>query len=88
VSIIPQLGRLVFIQIDAPFSSRLSRDTGAQAASLTFMVGGPHEAFERARPVLEKMGKTIVHVGAAGNGQAAVPPGDRSSRKHPEQSWR
>jgi 3-hydroxyisobutyrate dehydrogenase len=54
--------------IDAPVSGGVS---GAQAASLTFMVGGPHEAFERARPVLEKMGKTIVHAGGAGNGQAA-----------------
>jgi len=54
--------------IDAPVSGGVS---GAQAASLTFMVGGPDEAFERARPVLEKMGKTIVHAGGAGNGQAA-----------------
>jgi 3-hydroxyisobutyrate dehydrogenase len=54
--------------IDAPVSGGVS---GAQAASLTFMVGGSDEAFERARPVLEKMGKTIVHAGAAGNGQAA-----------------
>jgi len=35
------------------------------------MVGGSDEAFERARPVLERMGKTIVHAGAPGNGQAA-----------------
>jgi 3-hydroxyisobutyrate dehydrogenase len=54
--------------IDAPVSGGVS---GAQAASLTFMVGGPDAAFERARPVLEKMGKTIVHAGGAGNGQAA-----------------
>ena len=54
--------------IDAPVSGGVS---GAQAASLTFMVGGPVEAFRRARPVLEKMGKTIVHAGGAGNGQAA-----------------
>jgi 3-hydroxyisobutyrate dehydrogenase len=54
--------------IDAPVSGGVS---GAQAASLTFMVGGPEAAFERARPVLEKMGKTIVHAGGAGNGQAA-----------------
>src|SRR5713226_2875663 len=44
--------------IDAPVSGGVS---GAQAASLTFMVGGPDAAFERARPVLEVMGKTIVH---------------------------
>ena len=54
--------------IDAPVSGGVS---GALAASLTFMVGGSPEAFERARPVLEKMGKTIVHAGGAGNGQAA-----------------
>jgi 3-hydroxyisobutyrate dehydrogenase len=54
--------------VDAPVSGGVS---GAQSASLTFMVGGPVEAFERARPVLEKMGKTIVHAGGAGNGQAA-----------------
>jgi len=35
------------------------------------MVGGGDDAFARARPVLEKMGKTIVHAGGAGNGQAA-----------------
>jgi 3-hydroxyisobutyrate dehydrogenase len=35
------------------------------------MVGGPDAAFERARPILESMGKTIVHAGGAGNGQAA-----------------
>jgi 3-hydroxyisobutyrate dehydrogenase len=54
--------------IDAPVSGGVS---GAQAASLTFMVGGPDEAFQRARPLLEQMGKTIVHAGGAGNGQAA-----------------
>ena len=54
--------------IDAPVSGGVA---GALAASLTFMVGGADEAFERARPVLEKMGKTIVHAGGAGNGQAA-----------------
>jgi len=54
--------------IDAPVSGGVS---GAQAASLTFMVGGPVDAFQRARPVLEKMGKIIVHAGGAGNGQAA-----------------
>src|SRR5579875_2674208 len=44
---------------------------GAEAGSLTFMVGGPAEAFARARLVLAAMGRTIVHAGAAGNGQAA-----------------
>ncbi len=54
--------------VDAPVSGGVA---GAQAATLTFMVGGPDDAFERARPVLETMGKTIVHAGGAGNGQAA-----------------
>src|SRR4029077_6887057 len=43
-----------------------------QAGTLTFMGGGPDEAFARAKPLLEAMGKTIVHAGAAGNGQAAT----------------
>jgi 3-hydroxyisobutyrate dehydrogenase len=54
--------------VDAPVSGGTA---GAQSGSLTFMVGGPDEAFERAQPLLEKMGKTIVHAGGAGNGQAA-----------------
>jgi 3-hydroxyisobutyrate dehydrogenase len=54
--------------VDAPVSGGVA---GAEAATLTFMVGGSDEAFERARPVLEGMGKTIVHAGAPGNGQAA-----------------
>ena len=54
--------------VDAPVSGGVA---GAQAATLTFMVGGTADAFERARPLLEKMGKTIVHAGGPGNGQAA-----------------
>ena len=54
--------------LDAPVSGGVG---GAQAGTLTFMVGGGDDAFARARPVLEKMGKTIVHAGGAGNGQAA-----------------
>jgi len=57
-----------FEMLDAPVSGGV---TGAEAASLTFMVGGPAESFERARPILAAMGRTIVHAGAAGNGQAA-----------------
>jgi 3-hydroxyisobutyrate dehydrogenase len=44
---------------------------GAKGATLTFMVGGAPEAFARGKPVLERMGKRIVHCGAAGNGQTA-----------------
>jgi 3-hydroxyisobutyrate dehydrogenase len=54
--------------VDAPVSGGVS---GAEAATLTFMVGGSDEAFARARPVLESMGKTIVHAGGPGTGQAA-----------------
>ena len=54
--------------LDAPVSGGIG---GAQAGTLTFMVGGSDAAFERAKPILEKMGKTIVHAGGAGNGQAA-----------------
>src|SRR5690349_21746953 len=54
--------------IDAPVSGGVG---GAQAGSLTFMVGGPEPAFARARSILDVMGKTIVHAGGAGNGQAA-----------------
>ncbi len=54
--------------LDAPVSGGVA---GAQAAALTFMVGGSDQAFERAKPVLEGMGKSIVHAGAAGSGQAA-----------------
>src|SRR5215204_5544292 len=54
--------------LDAPVSGGVS---GAQAATLTFMVGGSENAFARARPLLEAMGKTIVHAGGSGNGQAA-----------------
>jgi 3-hydroxyisobutyrate dehydrogenase len=54
--------------LDAPVSGGTG---GATAGTLTFMVGGSDAAFERGKPILEKMGKTIVHAGGAGNGQAA-----------------
>ena len=54
--------------VDAPVSGGVG---GAQAATLTFMVGGSENAFLRARPLLEPMGKTIVHAGGSGTGQAA-----------------
>src|SRR5262249_21546853 len=54
--------------IDAPVSGGVA---GAQAGTLTFMVGGSERAFERAKPVLSAMGKTIVHAGGPGTGQAA-----------------
>jgi len=54
--------------LDAPVSGGVG---GAKAATLTFMVGGSAHAFARGKPVLERMGKRIVHCGDAGNGQAA-----------------
>jgi 2-hydroxy-3-oxopropionate reductase len=52
--------------LDAPVSGG---QVGAQNATLSIMVGGSVAAFERAKPILEKMGKNIVHVGEAGAGQ-------------------
>ena len=57
-----------FEMLDAPVSGGV---IGAETAGLTFMVGGHAEAFERGRPLLATMGRTIVHAGPAGNGQAA-----------------
>jgi 3-hydroxyisobutyrate dehydrogenase len=54
--------------LDAPVSGGVS---GAQAATLTFMVGGGEIAFKRAEPILSSMGKAVIHAGGAGNGQAA-----------------
>lgn len=54
--------------LDAPVSGGTG---GAKAGTLTFMVGGEASAFERGRPVLEAMGRKIVHCGGAGAGQAA-----------------
>jgi 3-hydroxyisobutyrate dehydrogenase len=56
------------LMIDAPVSGGVG---GASGGTLTFMCGGSPQAFARAQPILEKMGKTIVHAGGAGNGQAA-----------------
>ena len=52
--------------LDAPVSGG---DKGAIAGTLSIMVGGTEAAFERALPILQAMGKTIVHVGPAGAGQ-------------------
>ena len=51
--------------LDAPISGGTA---GAQAGTLTIMVGGDADAFERARPVFEAMGKNIKHVGPSGAG--------------------
>jgi len=54
--------------LDAPVSGG---EVGAKNAALTIMVGGPPEAFARAKPLFETMGKTITHVGPNGDGQTA-----------------
>ena len=56
------------LTLDAPVSGGVG---GASAGTLTFMVGGAPAAFARAKPILEAMGKRIVHCGGAGAGQAA-----------------
>jgi 3-hydroxyisobutyrate dehydrogenase len=54
--------------LDAPVSGGVG---AANAGTLTFMVGGTETAFARGRPVLEQMGKRVVHCGQSGNGQTA-----------------
>src|SRR5687767_3994469 len=54
--------------LDAPVSGGVG---GGAAGTLTFMVGGTAESFNRAKPLLEAMGSKIVHCGEAGAGQAA-----------------
>jgi 2-hydroxy-3-oxopropionate reductase len=52
--------------LDAPVSGG---DIGAQQGTLSIMVGGEKAAFDRALPILQAMGKNIVHIGEAGAGQ-------------------
>ncbi|MXO74875.1 3-hydroxyisobutyrate dehydrogenase [Altererythrobacter aerius] len=54
--------------VDAPVSGGIA---AANGGTLTFMVGGSDEAFARAEPILQAMGKAVIHAGASGNGQAA-----------------
>jgi len=54
--------------LDAPVSGGTA---GAAAGTLTFIVGGDADVLERARPVLQGMGKNIFHMGDAGAGQVA-----------------
>jgi len=55
-----------FQMLDAPVSGGT---IGAEAGSLTFMCGGEKAVFDKARPILEKMGQNIVHCGGPGQGQ-------------------
>jgi len=57
-----------FAMVDAPVSGGIA---AANAGTLTFMVGGPGAAFQRAEPILAAMGKAVIHAGGSGAGQAA-----------------
>ncbi|SFA76281.1 3-hydroxyisobutyrate dehydrogenase [Poseidonocella pacifica] len=61
-------GAAGLFSLDAPVSGGTA---GATSGTLTFMVGGPEQAFEKARPLLEIMGARAIHCGPAGAGQAA-----------------
>jgi 3-hydroxyisobutyrate dehydrogenase len=61
-------GKASVLSVDAPVSGGTG---GAKGATLTFMAGGAAPAFAAAKPILEAMGKKIVHCGDAGAGQAA-----------------
>lgn len=56
------------LMVDAPVSGGTG---GANAGTLTFMVGGSDAAFAKAQPILTAMGKAVIHAGGAGAGQAA-----------------
>jgi 3-hydroxyisobutyrate dehydrogenase len=56
------------VAVDAPVSGGIA---AANAGTLTFMVGGTDEGFARAKPVLEAMGKAVIHAGGNGAGQTA-----------------
>ena len=57
-----------YAMVDAPVSGGIA---AANGGTLTFMVGGSDEAFERASKVLEPMGRAVIHAGVAGAGQTA-----------------
>jgi len=63
-----QLAEKGVMMLDAPVSGG---DIGARDGTLTIMVGGPEDALEKVRPVLEALGKSITHVGGLGDGQIA-----------------
>jgi 3-hydroxyisobutyrate dehydrogenase len=57
-----------YTMVDAPVSGGIAAAAGG---TLTFMVGGSDEAFERAKPFLDPMAKAVIHAGGPGAGQAA-----------------
>src|SRR5690606_2598622 len=68
ITLYEALGQKKVAALDAPVSGG---QVGAEAASLSIMAGGDDEAFARALPVFQAMGKNIVHVGKRGAGQTA-----------------
>ena len=61
-------GNQGYAMVDAPVSGGIA---AANAGSLTFMVGGAHDDFQRAELILAAMGKAVIHAGQSGAGQAA-----------------
>ncbi len=57
-----------YTMVDAPVSGGIA---AAEGGTLTFMVGGSDKGFEKAKPLLERMGKAVIHAGGPGAGQAA-----------------
>src|SRR3546814_7736052 len=58
-----------FEMVDAPVSGGIAAAAGG---TLTFMVGGTDNTYERANPILYAMGTTAIHAGDAGNGKAEI----------------
>ncbi|ADN49782.1 NAD(P)-dependent oxidoreductase [Vulcanisaeta distributa] len=61
-----ELGKYGIEFLDAPVTGG---DIGARQGTLTIMVGGKYEVFEKVKPILQAMGKTIIYAGDVGNGQ-------------------
>ncbi|NVO15231.1 MAG: NAD(P)-dependent oxidoreductase [Rhodoplanes sp.] len=61
----PRINALGCDYLDAPVSGG---DVGAQKATLSIMVGGPQDAFDRVKPLFERMGKNVTRVGGNGDG--------------------
>ena len=78
-------GAAGMLTLDAPVSGGVG---GATAGTLTFMCGGSDEAFARAKPLLEAMGKRIVHCGGAGGGAGGQDLQQHDSRRDHDRDLR
>ncbi len=67
-AVIDQAAGRGLAMVDAPVSGGIA---AANGGTLTFMVGGGADAFARAEPILQQMGKAVIHAGGAGAGQGA-----------------